>query len=292
MKTSLRRTKRILDAIKVHRNRKHISYYDACVNLYRSMGAEINRYNLSTVQKFITSDTIFLLGSGPSLNDLSDIQLSKVNDNDSFGMSYSFVKKEIVPTFHQFANEEPWGFNFCIETFLPYRKIYKNVVTFIHTKQLLMMNHPRTTPLIFPEEPKYCLYKLPKSIHLEVNRPFSDSDFEKNLIYRNIMSVILDIVVKMRYKNIVLLGVDLDKWAFFYDKMPEMDYYVKRLYKARKDMNGRTKFDTMYPKGEKYHTFDVYLNAVSEYLRRKKDINLFVAFKENMLYPGIPAYFD
>ena len=174
MKTVLRRTRGILNAIKVHRDRKYISYYDACANLYKSIGVEISRYNLSNVQKFKTSDTIFLLGSGPSLNDLSDIQISKINENDSFGISYSFVKKEIIPTFHQFANEELWGFNFCTNTFMPYRKIYKNVVVFVHSKQLLLMNHPRATPLIFPEEARYCIYKLPVPMHLETNRLFLD----------------------------------------------------------------------------------------------------------------------
>jgi hypothetical protein len=275
----------------VHRKRKYISYSEAIKNFKTSFGKRIERYNLRTVKKFKTSDTVFLLGSGPSLNTLDEKHLDIINNCDSFGMSYSFIKKEIIPTYHQFANEEIWGFKYCTEKFLSYREKYSDTVIFMHYKQLSMLNHPRLTPMIFPQNPKYCLYKPPRPISLEANRPFRHSDFEKSLNYRNIMSLILDIAVRLEYKNIVLIGVDLDKWSFFYDQEPEMEYYINRLYKSRKDMEGRKNFDTMYPKGNKFHTFDTYLYALHDYLKQKKNINLYIAFKDNMLHPGLSAFF-
>ena len=122
---------------------------------------------------------------------------------------------------------------------------------------------------------------------------FEDGYFEKSLLYRNVMSLILDIVVRMGYEKIVLLGVDLDNWAYFYENLPEMKEYVEeRIYKARPYMKKGMKFDTMYPKGNKYHPFDVYLYALSDYLKRKRNITLYIGKKDNSLFPGLPAYFE
>jgi len=48
----------------------------------------------------------------------------------------------------------------------------------------------------------------------------------------------------------------------------------------------------MSPRRGKENTLDEYLYALKGYLKRKKDVNLFIGFKDNMLYPEISAYFD
>ena len=91
-----------------------------------------------------------------------------------------------------------------------------------------------------------------------------------------------------------------DAVTFFYDHYPEMEeyminerkYYGRRRHSEKPDVREKKKFDTMYPKGNKIHTFDYYLYALADYLRRKRKINLYIGLKNNILYPSIPAYFN
>ena len=89
---------------------------------------------------------------------------------------------------------------------------------------------------------------------------------------------------------IFLLGVDPDKVSYFFEDMEGMKPYCDRLYK-RYRKQGMTQYENMVPKGNKFNTIDVYLYALKDYLSRKRDVNLFIGFKNNMLHPGIPSYF-
>ena len=65
----------------------------------------------------------------------------------------------------------------------------------------------------------------------------------------------------------------------------------EKIYNGRFANKDKKKFDTMYPKGTKIHTYDVYLYALTDYLKRKKGIELYIGTKDNMLYPKLSAYF-
>ena len=284
---------RIIGRISDHRSRKYISYKDAIRKYFLTYNAGVRKYKIDEIKKSHQSDTIFILGNGPSLNELTSEQIKHINENNSFGLAYSFVKKEIIPTYYKIIFEERIGYEYWINLFASYRKAYNNVIVCLSSKQNQRLMHPRLMPEVFPEKTKYYCYQQPDAIQLAVNRPFEDGYFEKSLLYRNVMSLILDIVVRMGYEKIVLLGVDLDNWAYFYENLPEMKEYVEeRIYKARPDMKKGMKFDTMYPKGNKYHPFDVYLYALSDYLKRKRNITLYIGKKDNSLFPGLPAYFE
>ena len=98
-------TKRFGLIISDHHNSKYISYTEALINFFKTWGNEYTIYDLNTVKKFKNSDTIFVLGNGPSLNYLNEKQIEIVNNNDSFGTTLSFLKKDIIPTFYHLSGE-------------------------------------------------------------------------------------------------------------------------------------------------------------------------------------------
>ena len=275
-------------AIKDHRRKKYISYYTAIRNLFKYRNIKYEIYDLQRIKKFKSSDTIFVLGSGPSLNLAKQKHIEAILKCDSFGINYSYLKKEIVPTFHQFSWENNWSHKHQINTFSPYRKKYKDVVVFFHSKELFRMAHPRITPFFFPENAICCLYDLPEAIILENERPFCRNDFDKTLFYRGTLSLVLDLISKLEYKNIILLGVDLNTPEHFFYDMPEMVEYTK----MQKVIHDKDKFQYMIPKQNKNIPFDEYLYELKDYLLVENSVNLFVGYKSNMLYPKIPAYFD
>jgi hypothetical protein len=293
----MNKIRKIRAVISDHRQRKYISYKEAIGNWYRTRNVQYKMYNISSVKEFKTSDTIFVLGNGPSLNLLNNEQINVINNHNSFGVSFSFLKSDIIPTFHLFSLEpDPHGLKLLKEKFSHYRKAYKDVVMFLNSKAFFKMAHPRTTPSFFPEEAKCCFVWHPEAIALGSQRQFDDSDFDKSFLYRGILSRVLDLISKLDYKNIVLLGVDLDRWNYFYEDIEDMAEGLKKTYEFARGVEHvkekDKKYPSMYPKDGKSQPLDEYLCALKDYLKRKKDVDLFIGFKNNMLYPKIPAYFD
>ncbi len=287
----------IRNAVSEHRHNKYISYKEAFKNWYSSRNSNYEIYTLNSVRKFKTADTIFILGNGPSLNLLSSDHIKEIDSHNSFGISYSYLKDEIIPTFHVPAMENNKYANLKLrrDMFSNYREKYREVVMFISTKALLRMAHPRVTPYFFPEDAKCCIFRQPEAIRLEKKRPFKDEDFDKSLLYRGSLSCVLHLALKLDYKKIVLLGVDLDKWSYFYENMEKMAWYVKKThneaYGVEHIKEKEKRYTLMYTNQSKPHPLDEYLYALKDYLKRKKDVNLFIGFKDNILYPKIPAYF-
>ena len=50
--------------------------------------------------------------------------------------------------------------------------------------------------------------------------------------------------------------------------------------------------ESMYPKGGKPIPMDEYYHSVADYLKRKMNIELYIDFSNNILYPKLPCYFD
>ncbi|MGR3175994.1 MAG: hypothetical protein ACUZ8N_15560 [Candidatus Scalindua sp.] len=293
IKSIRKKTGRIKAGIRDHCEGKYISYHEAILAFFKNKKIRYLRYDLSSIRAFKTSDTIFVLGSGPSLNQLSNINIDIIKKHDSIGINYSFLKKEITPTFHQFSWEKTIFQKYLVERFSSYRTSYKDVVILVNSKAARRMAHPRLTPFLFPEDPKYCMYTIPDSITLKDNRSFYDDDFERTLFYRGTLSLVLDIISKIGYKKIVLLGVDLNTSEHFFNDLPEMQELIRLMQEANlKIYGGNKKFESMYTKGGKSQPFDEYLFSLSDYLIRKRGIHLFTGYKNNMLYPKIPAYFD
>ena len=293
----LKKLRQIRTIIRDHRANKYISYKEALLNWYGTRNNNYKMYNLEGLKKFKNSDTIFILGNGPSLNLLKGDHIQAINSQDSFGISYSFVKNEIVPNFFLVSMEnDTRTLQFFKDTFSNYRQSYRDVIVFYHSTSLFRMAHPRLTPYFYPEKAKCCFFWKPKSIQIKNKRHFVDSDFEKTLAYRGTLSVVLDLILKLEYKNIVLLGVDLDKSGYFYEKIKSFEEYVRITHEGVYGPDHATtknkKYPSMHPKPGNEQPFDEYLYALKGYLKRKKDINLFIGFKDSILYPGIPAYFD
>lgn len=277
-------------------NNRYISYYDAFSSWYKNRNKEYAFISIKEASRLKTSDTIFILGSGPDLNRINGHFLAEVRKHDSFGINFSILKKEINPTFQIISYE-------TVDIALKYLKsaIEENkerlsgTVFMLNSKVLSRMAHPRTTPYFFPSNPICCPYLHPESINFTENRPFSDDDFEKTLVYRNTLSVVLHLIVKLGYKNIVLVGVQPDTRLHFFYGMQKMKEYVDFCKKEYLEQNGHLKkrlFPAMIPKQGKIHPIDKYIYSLSDFLERKKGVKLYTAFAEGLLYSQLPSYFE
>jgi hypothetical protein len=275
-----------------HRGQKLFSYWAALKLLWNNRKVAYKAYRLSDAQRFKHSDTIFILGSGPSLNSLSPEELRHINEQDSLGLSWSFLKTEIRTKYHLFFWHLTEVFPCYEKVFSPYREAMKDVAIFVSNYEFAANLHPRLIPQLFPPEPKICSYARPPLIGVE-ERPFSDQDFERSFFYRNAMTMAIHLAVQMGYKKIVLLGLDPDKTGYFWEGHPLMKPIsdIHERDKVTYKIQDQTKYYYMYSEPGRVHTFDTYLRCAESYLRRCRDSQLYVSHPSNVFYPQIPAYF-
>lgn len=291
--------------IQDHLSNKYISYWDAAKNYIKNRSLNYESYTIEEAARFKRSDTLFLLATGHSLNNLTEDEIDTIRKHDIFIINFTFLKKEFIPTYFLMSYEPNKKLHTAFtKAFASRRKLYSNTLHFLPMKAVYRLGHPKLTPYFFAEKPKLCIIKIPKPVVIEERRPFTDDDFTDSIIYRGTGSLALHLSVKLGYKKIIQLGVDLDSPRHFYDEKPELyeeardiialsQWREKVLAEELNCKDGKMpQYISMFPKGNKANPHDEYLYFLGDYLKRKFGITLYIGKKDNMLYPGLPAYFD
>jgi len=233
-----------------------------------------------------TSDTLFVIGSGPSVNNLSEAQWQHIGEHDSIGLNFAFLTRR--PMTYFYLGYEPSSKDSILKAFSgEVREAYRHTLWFLPTKVLPRLVHPRTISEFFPPEPKLALFDLPPGLTLDSDRAFTREDFEFSLNYRGVMGVGLHLADLMDYKNIVLVGVDLHTFHHFFDEDPVM-VEERKIYNAKMAAGG--KFESMLPKHSKFRRMDEYYYALDELYFCPRGRKLYIANADNMLAPKLPVY--
>ncbi|MSR78074.1 MAG: hypothetical protein EXS63_07615 [Candidatus Omnitrophica bacterium] len=276
----------IRKALREYREQKILSGGEAITKVFKNRNLPVTWVSKDQWQKRKKSDTLFIFGSGPSINQLTPYQWEIIKRHDSMGLNFSFLTH--YPTTYFYLGYEPSSKQSIRDTFsLKTRKLFENSLWFLPTKVLLRLVHPLTIPEFFPLNPKVAVFNFPNAIQLESDRPFRVEDFEKSLIYRGVMCVGLHLASLLGYRHIVLLGVDLQTHKHFFD-----DHEVMR--RERQAYNHKMApnkvFESMIPKTNKYRTMEEYYYALNELYFQPRRVQLYVGNQGNMLCPRIPFY--
>lgn len=214
------------------------------------------------------SRTLFILGSGPSLATLSDEQYRHVANSGSMGINFSFVFP-MLTTYHVMEDaKHPWFRNNLARTLEPYREDLTSVVWFYSDRDAARCIHPRYTPHLFPDDPMVCRYELPaERIVLDEDRPFLASDFaDGRWRYRGTMNVALHLGMALGYSDFVLLGIDPDTSAHFYDDWSAFQPYLAMRERVYGPLGERHPSDM--PKTGQPRTAMEYLHALDRFVLR------------------------
>lgn len=233
-----------------------------------------------------TSDTIFVLGSGPSISDLSEEQWSHIGSHDSFGINLSFLTMR-NPTYHLLSYERHATPSLRAAFVPEAREACREALWFLPSKCLFRLAHPRVIPELFPPRPQIAVFDLPPVIRLGGDRPFRADDFKNTLSYRGTIGVALELVRQMKYRKIVLIGVDLHTYEHFFEDFKPLAPWRKS-YKEKKGSDGR--FESMVIRPGKERTGEEYFHALHELYCRHNGVELFVADPKSILTPRIPVY--
>jgi len=248
------------------------------------------------IKNYKKSDTLFILGSGASIVNISSEEWEIIRKSDSFGFN-NWIVHDFVPTFYMFEFEDPKKTVLFRNLKLKAEK-YKRVP--IIYKGLI--NQPINLDR-FPSQLRKNLYISAlflihcKDImsfrqiikYMKKFKMFSQS--ERMRIHMQCRASLSDIIifgVIAGYKNIILCGIDLNNINYFYEA--DSSYYKKK--------------GLLIPSsGQKSHihrtidktvgnvTIDEIVYTLNELLLKPKGINLYVAFSSSALYPKIPFFF-
>ena len=236
-----------------------------------------------------SSETIVLLGSAPSINDITQKQWEQIKTCDSFGINFWYLN-DFVPTYYFMEPPKDQNILELHKRMLSQKgNSYEDVIYFLFDWFTKVGWHPMYSDEIFPKGIK--LIKFPHPIRKKLHKsiPFDPKYFvdisrdmgDKIINYRSSISIILHLAYQMRYKNIFLTGFDLNSNEYFYDNNP--------LMKNRIDLNQKRKqkFHSTTDYGD-CHGIDNYVIAFNEYVLKPKKINLYVSSKQSLLYPKVP----
>lgn len=240
------------------------------------------------------SDTVFILGSGDSINELTSKDWELIKRNNIIGLNYSFVHP-IVPDYHfmeMIPLAEMQDF-FCTETgkrfsdvdmFFQYKHIIKSGFdlrnykfkkrTYVHIPHLYPTIYPEILELYFKDSKAKHGLSLSHLIH-------HNSHIGCAVMFAQVLG----------YKKIVLLGIDLNGGEYFTNS--------KTKSKAYPDIDSYTRINSLRKKH--FNLVNEYQNSkhptVDEDLMRKRAgvsmndyfkayDNIYIQNSETKLYAG------
>ncbi|MHC4587631.1 MAG: hypothetical protein ACYS3N_24165 [Planctomycetota bacterium] len=145
-------------------------------------------------------------------------------------------------------------------------------------------------PDLFRYMPLVCFYEYEEPVRLKKGEFFIEETFKNKIYYRGGLSLVLDLINKMGYKNIVLLGVDLTKSNHFYDTYPEMQWQFETGYRKSVDEKIDIPHPTMDTKNGSKLAIDQYIYAVYDLYLKPRGIQVYTGSDKSILAERLPVY--
>ena len=279
---------------------------------FRAMKALSNKkigptiYN-SSLERHKSSDTVFILGSGSSINYITTNMWQHIDSHDSMGLN-RWPVHDYIPTFHIFELRPP--------DFANYNRDYWKML-------LIRYNDYINTPILLKDTVRsaqiFSRNKIPEELRGRIilsadtnyaeltNGPYQEELNEKLLMYlkrtgrfevgngypiyrkRGSISYLIHLAVKLGYRRIVLCGVDMVDSKYFFEE--KKNYYKDKPYPIPRiksdDKKGVHKhIDPDY--GEL--TLDKIIYQLNDIILKPSGIELFVENSKSALHPEIPLY--
>lgn len=255
---------------------------------------KLKRMSDLDIQKYKSSDTLFIMGSGASINDFQEQEWELIKKHDSMGINFWLIH-DFVPTYYMF---EPTRDMQRLNTFLKLIELktddYKQIPFLV--KDVEHYSHLNLSK--FPDAIKPNLY-VPYKFSLPGNNELSLTKSLKLTALLNLykikslllfkrasLSTAISFGFKMGYKEIVLCGVDLNNTQYFYENTI---YHHRNLPIPTSGQTGLI-HKTLDPNEGSVNIQEV-ISVINRYLLNSNGIKLYIGSKSSALYPMLPYYF-
>lgn len=268
------------------RNFKYIKkFYSNCNK------KEFLKFDYEILKQNKKSDILFILGSGASINEISEKMWQHIKANDSFGFNFWLLHKH-VPDYYMF--EPPIKKN----QELMLNLIKKRAKEYIQNNTFFIMKDVKSLKIKcdkIPKEIRSRFMAAPKDTFYGTNANSIKKSIQLakkfNIIYENVLytrraSLLSAIFVGWRlgYKQIVLAGIDLNNTDYFYDDSTKYDQNLVPENPKRGKIHSTVKrIDTDL-------NIDELVYLLNEELLQKDDVKLYVLNKKSLLAQKLPVY--
>lgn len=260
---------------------------------------------------------LFILGSGPSVNDHTPTEWEYIRKNDSWGFNLwfcndfvpsAYVAQALIEPEDNKEESRPYKSNKMLSKMLQDKQEeYGNVEFYIRGDAVNRYKFYDTElgksieqivgrqGELFAEMPVSSTNKISPDILLEkiFEKGFYQVDREIQVIPK-IGSTITELIsfgLMLGYKEIVLCGIDMNDGGHFYDDEETFSRYpllreLSNFNHTRTPGGGHEHMDT----STRPFTIKEYIIALRKLAQTKFDADVYVMRKESALYPEIPKY--
>jgi hypothetical protein len=276
---------------------------------YSKLGYPI--INTSKLSSKRNSDTLFILGSGPSINELSSDDWIQINSSDSWGFNFWFCHDHVPNCYFLQSpisqiSEKKYLFNLDImmaKMLMDKKGKYENVNFFVRGdgvnnfkfhqteigKSLLENNF---TYNFIPElvinssskiSPEILINELNKSNYFETSKNI-------NLIpkFGSTIGELIPLALICGYKKIILCGIDMNDGSHFYDSNLYFKKYkfLEVLSKKNRDREIHEHMDNSH----REYTLKNIIIELNKFAKNAFDSQIYVSSETSSLYSEIPKY--
>lgn len=257
--------------------------------------------SIKKIYQLINGKTIYILGTGASVNDYNNKDWDEINENISIGINYWFLH-EFVPDIIQIeliSSKKTYYSELIIHIMNKRKNEFKNTIFLIKSNYLLWHKYSNLN-WILKNIPK----ELRKNIIFSKDFPNIASNlnefkmeysilnkirfFERNSIFkydvRASLGYCTSLLIQNKVEKIILCGVDLNNGYHFYDK--KTSYYNKlyEIYLDEYEEEGTHQT-------EDKNFFELTISEVIYFFNEKFENKLiFLKNKTSTLYPKVKIF--
>lgn len=253
--------------------------------------------------KYKTSNTLFILGSGPSINDISEDQWAHISSCDSIGFNWFLVHSHVPTYYHmELSKKDVDLFKECYEEkSLDFKKI-PMIFNLHHLPDVFSASDFKYIENYFVSIPRRFRHAKKQEMEEIIKYHYFFSNFKKNNIlihYRGSLIIAITLGVLLGYEKIVLAGIDMfNNDYFFFDKIMYNNHVAEIVRNMRIRENQDYLIKTTSPDSP-HRTVDPLfkvfpLNQVvilfDECVLKPKNIQLTLLSKNSLLFPLLSLY--
>jgi len=257
-----------------------------------------------------SSETVFILGSGSSINEISDAQWKQIDQHDSIGLN-RWPIHDFVPTYYVFEQhlspDEP-KFNKM------FWKMIEAVGEDYRDIPVILKDASAVTDRLEPADlPKWLREKLIISCDSAFPQLVAWSSEEKQhrrllryldykcyfdrqsyrLLYRKRSSIsyLIHLAVVLGYDTIVLCGVDLTDSKYFFESEQYQDSDIPIPWRSfRRERDGTDETHKVNDPELGRLTLENIVYMLDDLILTPRDIDLYVESDRSALHPELPQY--
>jgi hypothetical protein len=281
----------------------------------KGIGPRITDFPLSDHK---TSDTLFIMGSGSSINDISDKQWDHIKEHDSVGFN-KWPVHDHIPTYHVFEirieEENKENRDKYWKLLNKRKKEYQNIPIILkdtaavsdkmephHLPEWLVgaviiscdTNFDRAAPLNGnAEQNKRVLKYLKEKGHF-------DQNININILYRKrgTVSYLIHFGVVLGYENIVLCGIDMVDSRYFFNQKDDNHIgdrvnVPSNLVPVDFEGSSSNQEDSVHATNDPSVsplTLEKVIYSMNDIVLKELGVNLYVENTKSALHPKIPLY--